>query len=100
MFRHTVLFCWKPGATPEQKETAAAQVALLPSLVPSVRAFASGPDAGVNPDNYDFAVTADFDDVAGYLAYRDDPRHREIVSTYITPILAERSAVQYEIPSP
>jgi hypothetical protein len=96
MFRHTVLFAWKPEATPEQKEEAASQVASLPTLVPTIRAFASGADAGVNPDNYDFAVTADFDDAAGYLTYRDDPRHREIVAKYLAPILAERAAVQYE----
>lgn len=46
--------------------------------------------------NYDFAVTADFDNVAGYLAYRDHPRHREIVANYIAPIRAEGAAVQYE----
>lgn len=41
-------------------------------------------------------VTADFDNVAGYLAYRDHPRHREIVANYIAPIRAEGAAVQYE----
>jgi hypothetical protein len=96
VFRHSVLFCWRPEATPQQREAAAAQVARLPSLVPTVRAFASGSDAGVNEDNYDFAVTADFDDAAGYIAYRDDPAHREIVAKFIAPILAERAAVQYE----
>jgi hypothetical protein len=96
MFRHTVLFAWKEEATEEQKAEAIAQIASLPTLLPTVRAFASGPDAGVNADNYDFAVNADFDDAAGYLAYRDDPRHREIVAKYITPIIVERAAVQYE----
>ena len=96
MFRHSVLFVWKPEATAEEKAEAAAQIASLPSIVPTVRAFASGPDAGVNEDNFDFAATADFDDAAGYLEYRDNPRHREIVAKYVTPILAERAAVQYE----
>jgi len=96
MFRHTVLFAWKPEATPEEKQEAAARIASLPSLLPTVRAFAAGPDARVNADNFDYAVTADFDDEAGYLKYRDDPRHREIVAKYIAPITAERAAVQYE----
>lgn len=95
MFRHTALFRWKPEATPEQKDETAAQLALLPSLVPSLRAFASGADEGLNEGNYDFAVTADFDDVAGYLAYRDDPRHREIVTRFVAPILAGRATIQY-----
>jgi hypothetical protein len=96
MFRHTVLFRWKPEATDEQKKEVASQVGRLPSLVPTVRGFAAGPDARVNEGNFDFAVSADFDDVNGYLTYRDDAQHREIVATYIAPILAERSAVQYE----
>ena len=96
MIRHTALFKWAADATDEQKKAAATEVAKLPSIVPSIRAFASGPDAGLNQGNFDFAVTADFDDEAGYFAYRDDSAHREIVQRYITPIAAQRAAVQYE----
>lgn len=96
MIRHTVLFSWKPEATEEEKQQAATEVAKLPSIVPSVRAFASGPDAGLNQGNFDFAVSADFDDEAGYLAYRDDPGHRDMVQRYILPIVAQRVAVQFE----
>jgi hypothetical protein len=97
MIRHTVLFKWAAEATDDQKKAAATEVGKLPSTVPSVRGFASGPDAGLAaPGNFDFAVTADFDDEAGYLAYRDDPGHREVVQRYLTPIIAQRAAVQFE----
>lgn len=96
MIRHTVMFTWKPEATEEEKERVATEVAKLPSIVPSVRAFASGPDVGLNQGNFDFAVTADFDDEHGYVAYRDDQGHREVVQRYITPILDRRAAVQFE----
>jgi Stress responsive A/B Barrel Domain len=97
MLRHTVLLIWKPEATAEQRADAAAQIASLPALVSAIRAFASGADIGIRGENYDFAVTADFDDAAGYLAYRDDPRHVEIVAKYIAPIRAESAAVQYGV---
>jgi Stress responsive A/B Barrel Domain len=96
MIRHTVLFKWTEQATDEQVQEAHAQLAKLPSLVASVREFALGSDAGLNQGNFDFAVTADFDDEAGYLAYRDDPGHREIVTRYIAPILGERAAIQFQ----
>jgi hypothetical protein len=96
MIRHTVLFRWTEQATEEQKEEAHAQLAKLPSLVPSVREFALGPDAGLVQGNFDFAVTADFDDEAGYLAYRDDPGHRDIVTRFIAPILGQRAAIQFQ----
>jgi hypothetical protein len=97
MIRHTVLFSWKPGTTGEQKQQAAAELAKLPSIIASVRAFASGPDAGLAPGNFDFAVSADFDDEAGFFAYRDDPGHREVIQRCILPITAQRAAVQFEL---
>jgi hypothetical protein len=96
LIRHTVLFRWKPEATDEDKQRVAIELAKLPSMVPSVRAFASGPDAGLAQGNFDFAVSADFDDEAGFFAYRDDPGHREVVQRYILPITAQRAAVQFE----
>ena len=42
-------------------------------------------------------MVADFDDVGGYLVYRDHPVHREIIGKYVTPIVADRAAVQYEL---
>ena len=96
MIRHTVLFSWKPEATDEQKQQGATELAKLPSIVPSVRAFASGPDAGLAQGNFDFAVSADFDDEAGFFAYRDDSGHREVIQRYILPITAQRVAVQFE----
>jgi len=43
--------------------------------------------------NFDFAVTADFDDEAGFFAYRDDPAHREIVARVIAPMKTSSSAL-------
>ena len=96
MIRHVVLFRWAEEATGEQKQRMASELARLPSLVPSLREFRAGADLGLNQANFDFALAADFDDVDGYLAYRDHPDHRAIVSQFILPITAQRAAVQYE----
>ena len=95
MIRHVVLFRWKPEVTDEQKQLVASELSKLPSVIPSIRSYVMGADAGINQGNFDFAVSADFDDKPGYLAYRDDPTHREIIATYITPLVAERTAVQF-----
>ena len=94
MIRHNVLFRWKPEATNEEREQVATELAKLPSIVPSLRAFVCGPDVGLAQGNFDFAVSADFDDEAGFYAYRDDPVHREIIERRILPITAQRVAVQ------
>jgi Stress responsive A/B Barrel Domain len=97
MFRHVVLFTWKQDATREQQQALAAELRKLPAAIDVLRAYHVGPDAGVNTGNYDFAVVADFDDVDGYLVYRDHPAHQAVIEQYVQPIVASRAAVQYEI---
>ena len=97
MFRHVVLFTWTPEATAEQKQTLLAELRKLPGLIPELRRYEVGPDSGISPSNFDFAVVADFDDRSGYLIYRDHPAHRAVVDKHVTPIAATRAAVQYEI---
>ena len=95
MIRHTALFKWTTEATDEQKAAVVAELGTLPPIVPSIRGFVLGADIGVATGNFDFAVTADFDDEAGFVAYRDDPAHRDIISRTIAPIMAQRVAVQF-----
>jgi hypothetical protein len=92
------MFRWIPEATREQKEQVKEELGRLPGLIPEVRAYHIGEDLGLAGDvNYDFALVADFDDLGGYLAYRENEEHRTIVETYIQPIVGARGAVQYEI---
>jgi len=98
MIRHMVMFRWTPEATREQKERVKDELKRLPALVPQIRAYDIGEDLGLAGEiNFDFAVAADFDDLGGFVAYRDNPEHRAIVETYIQPIVGARGAVQYEI---
>ena len=92
------MFRWTPEATREQKERVKEELGRLPGLIPQVRAYRIGEDLGLAGDiNFDFAVAADFDDLAGYLAYRENAEHQKIVETFIQPIVGARGAVQYEI---
>ena len=96
MIRHTVVFSWKPEATEDQKQQIRTELLKLPTVIPAIRSYACGLDLGITPGNADFAVSADFDDEAGFVSYRDDPRHRDIIQRLITPIIATRTAVQFE----
>jgi hypothetical protein len=97
VFRHVVLLRWKPEATPEQRAAVETGLAALPGLIPEIRTYTIGTDAGVNVGNYDLVVVADFDDVDGYLVYRDQPDHQAVIREHIAPILAERAAVQHQL---
>jgi hypothetical protein len=96
MIRHMVLFRWISDATPEQKQRVVTELGQLAELLPTLRAYHVGPDLGLVEGNFDFAVAADFDDLDGYLTYRDNPGHRAVIAEFIQPIAAQRVAVQYE----
>jgi hypothetical protein len=96
MIRHVVMFRWTPEATEEQKQRVAAELSRLPALLPVLRAYRMGADLGINEGNFEWAAVADFDDLEGYLTYRDNPEHRAIIAEFIRPIIAERAAIQYE----
>ena len=97
MFRHIVLLRFTDDTT--AKDVRALTVALnaLPSQIPQIRDYRIGTDLGLAEENAHFAIVADFDDVVGYVAYRDDPEHQRVISKLIRPFLASRTAAQYEI---
>ncbi|GAA1024024.1 stress protein [Acrocarpospora pleiomorpha] len=97
MFRHIVLLTWTEDATAEQKAEVAAQLAKLPGAIPEIRRYEIGVDAGVNQGNHELAVVADFDDVDGYLVYRDHPAHIAVITDYMKPIVATRAALQHQL---
>jgi stress responsive alpha/beta barrel protein len=96
-FRHVVLFRWRDDTTAEQRRTVQTRLSELPGLIPELRSYQIGADAGMHAGNFDFAVVADFADQAAFLTYRDHPVHRAIVEESILPITAERCAVQYAL---
>jgi hypothetical protein len=96
MFRHVVLFRWDPVSSEAAKDAVASALGELPGAIPTIRAYHFGADVGINSGNFDYAVVADFDDEAGYVAYRDHPAHRAVIADRIAPIVAERAAVQYD----
>jgi hypothetical protein len=97
MFRHVVLLRWVADVTPEQRSAVESGLVALPAAIPEIRNYAVGTDAHVNEGNFDLVVVADFDDVNGYLVYRDHPRHVAVITEHIRPILADRAAVQHEM---
>lgn len=46
--------------------------------------------------NWDFAVVADFDDLASWQAYTAHPAHLAVVAAHIQPMLSARAAIQSE----
>jgi hypothetical protein len=95
LVRQVVLVRWKEGASDEAKRAVAEALAALPSEIPGVRDMRMGADLGLRPGNFDFVVTADFDDEGAYLFYRDHPAHQQVVTDLIRPVMAERAGILF-----
>lgn len=93
-FTHIVMFKWN-----RDDVDAAGIAGALRSLVArfdGVLSYLCGPDAGLSPEAYDFAIVATFDDRESFIAYRDHPDHQRIVAEMIRPNLQSRTAAQLE----
>ena len=98
MIRHVVMFRFRDDADEAQRHAVRDAIAAMPEATGVTEAYAIGFDLGLAEGNYDFAVVGDFADHGAYLAYRDHPEHRRIVSEVIGPAIADRAAIQYAIP--
>lgn len=97
MFRHVVMMKLSEQAADKDAAAIVDSLRSLPAVVPEIRAFSVGLDAGVSEGNFDLVVVVDFDDVEGYHAYSVNAEHQTVVAERIRPFLAGRSAVQYTI---
>jgi len=96
MIRHVAVFRWRPDTSAAAVERVTEGLRALPEAVPSLRAYHVGADLGLGEDQWDYAVVADFDDAAGFLAYRAHPAHVAVLEERILPILEARAAVQFD----
>lgn len=98
MFRHVVLLRFRPddsGSVDATVRAVTEALAVLPSQIAALRSYEVGTDLGLAADNAHLAVVADFDDEAGYVAYRDHPAHRAVIEDLILPALESRTAAQF-----
>lgn len=98
MIRHIALLTFVDEATDAQIQAIDDALSTLPARLPQLLVYTIGRDLGRSAGNATFAVAADLATFDDYVAYRDDPEHRRIIAEMIAPILASRSAAQYEIP--
>lgn len=96
-FRHVVMFKFVEGLSADKINAIRNGLNSLPPQIEQIRRYAHGPDLGISADNFDYVLVADFDDVESWIAYRDNPIHKQYVADNVTGNLVGRCAVQYEI---
>ncbi len=80
MIRHIVFFKFKADATDPAIADLEASLNGLPALISEIRAFSCGRDVLRSERSYDFALVADFDDLAALDRYQVHPDHQAVVA--------------------
>lgn len=99
MIHHVINVRFKDEATEEGKRAMADGLLALQGKIDTIRSMRMGRDLRTRPDNFHFSSLIEFDDLAGYLTFRDHPEHQRVVHELIRPVLADRAGVVFEWPS-
>lgn len=95
MLRHIVLVTFKPEASTEQRVAVRSAVEGFATQVPEVRSLVCGENVGTGPNHHDFAMVADFDDLASFRRYIASPAHQAYVAGPAKAV-AKLAAIQHE----
>ncbi len=95
MLRHIVLLTFNPDASVEERAAARAAIENFARQVPEVRSLVCGENVGSGPNHHDFAIVADFDDLAAFRRYIESPAHRAYVAGPAKAV-AKIAAIQHE----
>jgi quinol monooxygenase YgiN len=95
MLRHIVLVTFRPEASEEEREAMKSAVRGFAEAVPEVRAMTCGDNVGKGPNHHDFAMVADFDDMAAFRRYIESPAHQAYVAGPGKAV-AKLAAIQHE----
>ncbi len=99
MIRHVV--SWKLAATDddvraEQAATIAHGLQSLPASIPEILSLEVGTNV-LNPGaNFDLVLIADYEDADALARYVAHPEHEKVAS-YIRSVVADRSAVDFDV---
>ncbi|MFF2299202.1 Dabb family protein [Arthrobacter sp. efr-133-R2A-120] len=80
MIRHTVLFKFKPGFPPEDKQSWIDGLNAMRGNIPGMVSLTHGPDVLKQERSFDYAIVADFEKVEDIAVYNTHPLHEPLKS--------------------
>jgi len=95
MLRHVVLLTLSDDTPEGQSALIKRELMRLPALLPQIKQYEVGIDAGISEGNATIVVISEFENEADYQSYAIDEEHVRIISEHIKPHAAGRGAVQY-----
>ncbi len=97
MIRHLVLLQLNPECPPEAVEAIAEGLRELPQAITEIRTLECGPDVGELHEGFNFAISADFEDLVAYRVYARHPAHRRVIEELLSPWVESRCRAQIQL---
>jgi len=97
MVRHVAMFTFKKDAPADTAARLEEGLFLLAQTITEIAAYTYGADLGLREGNYDFAVVADFQNADDFKTYAAHPDHLAFIKDRVTPVIAERVAIQFDL---
>jgi len=96
MFKHVVMWRFKPEVVDSDKQKMKEQLEGLLELVPSLQYIEVGLNLAEGDAAFDVVLTTGFEDEVAYRAYADDPAHLDVVS-FVRSLVCDRAVVDYSV---
>ena len=96
MFKHIVMWRFKPEVMQEDKLEMKRQLEALADVVPSLQAIEVGLNVAKVDAAYDVVLTTVFEDEVGFQAYATDPLHLDVVD-FVRKMVCDRAVVDFKI---
>lgn len=97
MLRHIALFKLRTDAPAGSIQSLEEGLFLIAQTIKEIASYDYGADLGLREGNFDFAVVADFTTAEDFERYVQHPDHQAFLKDRLTPILAERVSIQFEL---
>jgi hypothetical protein len=99
MFRHIVMFRFKPETTTEEQDHAIEELRGLQGSIPEIRSLVVSRNQGPGPANYDLVLEADFDDAEGFGRYGPHDSHQRVWKSILQPLVTDLAGIQFNVPA-
>ena len=97
MIRHVALFRLTQDAPADTRERLEEALFQLAQTIDAIAQYDFGADLGLREGNFDFGVVADFENSGDFKIYAEHPNHQAFIQEVLTPVLAERVSIQFEL---
>lgn len=98
MIRHIAMFRLKADAPEGTLRSLEEGLAHLAATIPEISRYTYGGDLGLRSGNFDLAVVADFQDAEAFAGYVKHANHVAFLDQQLSPVMADRAALQFELP--